>query len=160
MAGRESWDVIYYQDAEGRSPVDEFLDLCPTKVAAQLIAVLDDVAEAPPPRYSGGGRWRSLWSKERLRPAGGLVTWIRPVPDERLGRNVHVAGPYERAVVDVHPAEQGIVLDEGFENGTEQQVRQIPLDDCPVAQRQANQATSEGLHGPDLKHGVRISIKG
>ena len=60
MAGRESWDVIYYQGADGRSPVDEFLDLCPTKVAAQLIAVLDDVAEAPPPRYSGGGRWEAM----------------------------------------------------------------------------------------------------
>ena len=34
-------------------PADAFLDACPTEVAAQLLAVLDDVAEAPPPRYSG-----------------------------------------------------------------------------------------------------------
>ncbi len=30
------------------------------KVSAQLGAVLDDVAEAPPPRYSGGGRWEAM----------------------------------------------------------------------------------------------------
>jgi len=41
-------------------PADAFLDACPTKVAAQLLAVLDDVAEAPPPRYSGGGRWEAM----------------------------------------------------------------------------------------------------
>ena len=31
-----------------------------TKVSAQFAAVLDDVAEAPPPRYSGGGRWEAM----------------------------------------------------------------------------------------------------
>ncbi len=60
VAGQEPWDVIYYQDADGRCQVDEFPDSCPTKAAAQLIAVLDDVAEAPPPRYSGGGRWEAM----------------------------------------------------------------------------------------------------
>lgn len=30
------------------------------KVRARLYAVLDDVAEAPPPRYSGGGRWEAM----------------------------------------------------------------------------------------------------
>ena len=50
----------YYAAGDGRCPVDEFLDGCPTKVSAQLIAVLDDVADAPPPRYSGGGRWEAM----------------------------------------------------------------------------------------------------
>lgn len=56
----EPWDVIYYRTEEDLVPAEEFLDGCPTKVSAQLIAVLDDVAEAPPPRYSGGGRWEAM----------------------------------------------------------------------------------------------------
>jgi hypothetical protein len=56
----EPWEVIYYRTADGVVPADAFLDACPTKVAAQLLAVLDDVAEAPPPRYSGGGRWEAM----------------------------------------------------------------------------------------------------
>lgn len=59
-AVHEPWDVVYYAAADGRCPADEFLDGCPTKVSAQLIAVLDDVADAPPPRYSGGGRWEAM----------------------------------------------------------------------------------------------------
>jgi len=56
----EPWDVIYYEAEDGHCPSDEFLDDCPTKVAAQFLAVLDDVAAAPPPRYSGGGRWEAM----------------------------------------------------------------------------------------------------
>ncbi|RDI75447.1 hypothetical protein Gocc_1245 [Gaiella occulta] len=41
-------------------PAIEFLDGCPVKVAANLLAVLDAVAEAPPPRYSGGGKWEAM----------------------------------------------------------------------------------------------------
>lgn len=41
-------------------PADRFLDACPTKVRAQMLAVLDDVAQSPPPRYSGGGRWEAM----------------------------------------------------------------------------------------------------
>ena len=58
--GTEPWDVIYYVAADGRCPAEEFLDGCPVKVGAQLIAVLDDIAEAPPPRFSGGGRWEAM----------------------------------------------------------------------------------------------------
>jgi len=56
----EPWDIIYFETEDGRCPGDEFLDDCPTKVAAQFLAVLDDVAAAPPPRYSGGGRWEAM----------------------------------------------------------------------------------------------------
>lgn len=56
----DGWDVIYYRTTDGRCPADEFLDSCPVKVSAQLVAVLDDVAGAPPPRYSGGGRWEAM----------------------------------------------------------------------------------------------------
>jgi len=61
----EPWNVIYYRTANGVVPAAEFLDGCPTKVEAQLLAVLDDVAEAPPPRYSGGGRWEAMHGSMR-----------------------------------------------------------------------------------------------
>ena len=54
------WDIVYYRQADGRVPVDEFLAGCPVKVRARLLAVLDDVAEAPPPHFSGGGRWEAM----------------------------------------------------------------------------------------------------
>jgi hypothetical protein len=41
-------------------PAVDFVDGCPTKVAANLFAVLDAVAEAPPPQYSGGGKWEAM----------------------------------------------------------------------------------------------------
>lgn len=54
------WNVVYYATSDGVAPAVEFLDGCPTKVAANLVAVLDAVAEAPPPRYSGGGKWEAM----------------------------------------------------------------------------------------------------
>jgi hypothetical protein len=56
----ESWDVVYYQKADGQTPALGFLDSCPIKLQARFDAVLDDVAAAPPPRYSGGGRWEAM----------------------------------------------------------------------------------------------------
>lgn len=51
------WDVVYYKASDSSTPAIDFLEGCPTKVAANLLAVLDAVAEAPPPQYSGGGKW-------------------------------------------------------------------------------------------------------
>lgn len=55
-----AWDVIYYEAPDGTVPAIEFLDGCPVKVAANLLAVIDAVAEAPPPQYSGGGKWEAM----------------------------------------------------------------------------------------------------
>jgi hypothetical protein len=55
-----AWDVIYYAAPDGSAPAIQFLDSCPAKVAANLLAVLDAVAEAPPPQYSGGGKWETM----------------------------------------------------------------------------------------------------
>lgn len=55
-----AWDIAYLRRANGDVPVDEFLASCPVKVRARLLAVLDDVAEAPPPQFSGGGRWEAM----------------------------------------------------------------------------------------------------
>lgn len=55
-----AWDVIFYAAANGSVPADDFLRGCPKKVRARLIATLDAVAEAPPPRFSGGGQWEAM----------------------------------------------------------------------------------------------------
>jgi hypothetical protein len=55
-----AWDVIYSAAADGSAPAIDFLDECSPKVAANLLAVLEAVAEAPPPQYSGGGKWEAM----------------------------------------------------------------------------------------------------
>jgi hypothetical protein len=70
-----AWDVIYYAAQNGSVPAVEFLAGCPTKVAANLLAVLDAVAEAPPPQYSGGGKWEALCG-------ASAPTTVRTVPAE------------------------------------------------------------------------------
>ena len=44
----EPWDVVYYETEDATCPGDVFLDDCPTGIAAKFLAVLDDVAAAPP----------------------------------------------------------------------------------------------------------------
>jgi hypothetical protein len=55
-----AWDVVYYKASDKSVPAIDFLEGCPTKVAANLLAVLDAVADAPPPQYSGGGKWEAM----------------------------------------------------------------------------------------------------
>jgi hypothetical protein len=54
-----AWDIIFYATAEGSVPGADFLDECPTKVRGTILAVLDAVAAAPPPAFSGGGKWEA-----------------------------------------------------------------------------------------------------
>lgn len=57
----EPWTIIYYKTADGRVPAfDYFADSCTTKLHAFLNAVLDSVAAAPPPAFSGGGHWEAM----------------------------------------------------------------------------------------------------
>ena len=55
-----AWDVVYYRARDESVPAIDFLAGCPTKVTANLLAVLDSVADAPPPQYSGGGKWEAM----------------------------------------------------------------------------------------------------
>ena len=41
-------------------PGADFLDDCPVKVRGTILAVLDAVASAPPPTFSGGGKWEAM----------------------------------------------------------------------------------------------------
>lgn len=61
----QAWQVLFFQrhpdDDSGESiPGIEFLDACPGKVAATFEAILFAVAEAPPPRFAGGGHWEVM----------------------------------------------------------------------------------------------------
>jgi hypothetical protein len=60
-----SWGVYFFQrhqddDPSMVAPGAEFLDGCPKKVAATFYAVLEAVAAAPPPSFSGGGKWEAM----------------------------------------------------------------------------------------------------
>jgi hypothetical protein len=48
------------QSAGRQHPAETFLDSCPTKVEATILAVLEAVRRAPPPQFSGGGKWEAM----------------------------------------------------------------------------------------------------
>lgn len=57
----DEWDIIYYKAKDGTVPVFEyFLESCPSKLEAYLQSILNSVAVAPPPAFSGGGRWEAM----------------------------------------------------------------------------------------------------
>jgi hypothetical protein len=104
----EPWDVVYYRTDDEVVPADDFLDACPTKVSAQFAAVLDDVAEAPPPRYSGGGRWEAMtapWvATTRFAPRGQGASRPAAGLEHRAQHGTgHVEGPGQVHVEDVGP---------------------------------------------------------
>ncbi len=62
---RGAWLVHFFQrhrdnDPERTVPGRVFLAACPTSVRAKMVAVLQAVAAAPPPAFSGGGYWESM----------------------------------------------------------------------------------------------------
>lgn len=59
-AGQVPWAIIYYETPDGSAPALEFLDECPGTLDAQFTAVLDAIAAAPPPQFSGGGKWEAM----------------------------------------------------------------------------------------------------
>src|SRR5713226_8510986 len=59
------WLIHFFQrhpaDEPARSvPAIDFLDAVPVTVRAEIQAVLEAVAEAPPPSFSGGGKWEVM----------------------------------------------------------------------------------------------------
>jgi hypothetical protein len=55
-----AWGIVYYARPDGSVPAEEFLDECPRKVEATILAVLEAVRKAPPPAFSGGGKWEAM----------------------------------------------------------------------------------------------------
>jgi len=62
MPTRSSSATIEFWQTTSASQRD-FLDACPTKVSATMIAVVRAVADAPPPAFSGGGKWEAMHGK-------------------------------------------------------------------------------------------------
>jgi hypothetical protein len=61
----EPWRIHFFQrhradDPARAVPTITFLDSLPVRARAEVIAVLDAVAEAPPPSFSGGGKWEAM----------------------------------------------------------------------------------------------------
>ena len=61
----ERWRIHFFQrhagdDLDRGVPAMEFFDSLPAKVVAEFQAVLDAVADAPPPAFSGGGKWEAM----------------------------------------------------------------------------------------------------
>ena len=61
----EPWLIHFFQrhkdDGPARQvPTIDFLDGLPEKIAAEIQAVLEAVAAAPPPSFSGGGKWETM----------------------------------------------------------------------------------------------------
>ncbi len=62
---KDPWRIHFFQrdkadDPNREVPAIGFLDNIPPKVAAEIHAVLDAVAAAPPPSFSGGGKWEAM----------------------------------------------------------------------------------------------------
>lgn len=62
---KEPWQIHFFQRDEEEDPpravpAIDFLEGVPNKVAAEIHAVLDAVAAAPPPSFSGGGKWEAM----------------------------------------------------------------------------------------------------
>jgi hypothetical protein len=59
------WFIYYFErhpldDPAREAPGRAFLASCPPKVQATMRAVLMAVAAAPPPAFSGGGKWEAM----------------------------------------------------------------------------------------------------
>ncbi len=54
------WAILYLERLDGSVPAQRFLATCPIAVRARILAVLDAVAAAPPPAFSGGGFWEAM----------------------------------------------------------------------------------------------------
>lgn len=65
MPTSKAWPIRFFQ-RESRSglpgavPARDFLDELTERAAAKIAAVLVAVAEAPPPSFSGGGKWQAM----------------------------------------------------------------------------------------------------
>src|SRR4051794_33480777 len=81
-----AWDIKVFQrhpddDRHETCPAEDFLFGCPLSVRTDLIAIVDAVAAAPPPRFTGGGMWEAMHGQMR-----GFYEARTRGPDRRLYR--------------------------------------------------------------------------
>jgi Txe/YoeB family toxin of Txe-Axe toxin-antitoxin module len=61
----QPWRIQFFRRHKDDDPLEAcptavFLDSLPTKTVAEIQAVLEAVAAAPPPSFSGGGKWEAM----------------------------------------------------------------------------------------------------
>jgi len=61
----KAWQIHFFRrhrsdDENEAVPGRDFLAACPDKVRAMMVAVLHAVRDAPPPAFSGGGKWEAM----------------------------------------------------------------------------------------------------
>jgi hypothetical protein len=61
----DHYEIVYFKrqkkdDPTQPMPGQEYLNSCPTSIRAQMRAVLVAVAAAPPPQFTGGGKWEAM----------------------------------------------------------------------------------------------------
>jgi hypothetical protein len=85
-----SWGIVYYKARDGSVPAEAFLDACPLKVEATILAVLEAVRQAPPPQFGGGGKWEamhgSMGGYYEIRVTGPARAQFGCSADSRTGR--------------------------------------------------------------------------
>lgn len=76
----EVWRIHFFKrhDQADDVPARNFLNAIPMKIAAEIHAVLNAVAEAPPPAFSGGGKWQAMH---------GAMAGIYEIRVQGAGRN-------------------------------------------------------------------------
>jgi hypothetical protein len=68
-------------------PARDFLEACPEKVRAMMLAVVNAVAEAPPPQFSGGGKWEAMHKPFRTLLSTRDYADVRRLGGEYLARH-------------------------------------------------------------------------
>lgn len=128
----EPWLIHFFQrhiddDPTESVPALEELEAWPKKVVAEVQAVLDAVADAPPPQFSGGGKWEAMhgemsgYYEIRLRgnPSGHLYRVFclldRKAPDLGGPSLIVLAGLSKRPGTTISAADYGRVRSLGNE---------------------------------------------
>lgn len=67
------FDIAIVRAPDGTVPMEVYLESIPPQVAARIITTAEAVADAPPYRFAGGGRWEVMhgemtgWYEIRVR---------------------------------------------------------------------------------------------
>lgn len=81
---KQTWRIHFFRrptrDGEECVPARDFLGSVPAKIAAEMQAVLVAVAEAPPPAFSGGGKWEAMHGT-----MAGCMKFACRAPDRTIG---------------------------------------------------------------------------
>jgi len=116
----EPWLIHFFQrhsddDVATATPATDYLDSVPTTVAAEFDAILAAVAAAPPPSFSGGGKWEAMHGdmtgiyEVRVKPRGAnyrLFCLLVRTSDELEGPTiVCLDGLTKQARTAAHPRE-------------------------------------------------------